>query len=1227
LKGLRHYEKRQKIFHWAKSFDIIALQETFFTKDLESKLKKEWPGTIFNSYTNSSHSRGVSILINSQVDFELTKCICDGNGRMINLEFRHNNNVFQIINVYMPTDTNERKIAFNYLQNNVDYHANVHQVICGDFNSTYRTEDRLSGNLDNTSSIFREYIYSNKLSDLWVMKNPTKKQFSFISSGNSKLQSRIDYFLSNSKVQMQCKKCYIASAPAPDHKAVVMVMSKQDIQRGKGYWKLNNSVLDLKEYKDGITDIFLNTTVEFKDVQLKSLVWDMCKIRFKEFSIEFCTKLKRNKDTEMHNIESKLDNLDKILADTHLDESRRTTLFTERKTLKSQLDSFYICKSRGSYVRSRANWIENGEKSSKYFLSLERLRQENNTITTLFCSQRDQLVSNMQEMLNAAKVYYEHLYSNTSPNNDDIEHYLDNLRFINNLEDDGKDMCEGKVTLKECTEAVNKNLKKNKSPGLDGLSTEFYQTFWHILGNFLVSVYNESFDQGLLPISIRKSVLGLIFKKGEKELLKNYRPISLTNTDYKILAFVLSNRMHNILDNIISPWQTAYVKKRYIGNNIRFVQDIIEYSNLKKINGCLLFLDFQKAFDSVEWDFMFATLKRFNFGDMFIKWISVLYNKPLATVKLNGCLSTTFELKRGVRQGCPVSALLFLLVVEVMAQDVQQNPQIQGIQLTNSANVDIEVKITQYADDTILYLQNPHNANITLNSLSTFSTLSGLKLNKDKTEGLKFGSSRSTLTSDNIKWVENVKCLGIMIGHNHLCNDTFNWKEKLSKIKNVIHSWKMRDLTQIGKITVIKSLIVSKLNFTLMNVDIIHDYIHKLDKIIFEYIWPTKQWVKRNVITNNYIDGGLNMVDLSAKVEAIEAKRMTRLLQHKESLWASIPMFYLNHKLGLNNYWENIKILDKSLYPDLLKMIPGYYSNALMSYSRLKAILDKQHANTQSDEISLNEPLWLNDKISWCGKPLFFKKWMEAGLIYLKDIVRNKKLNLEKVHFSVCSSNLLIERNIMHNVIRNINTLNVKEVLVEPNIEGSQYYNIFKCENSEKPTLSYWRRILYIPDDIKPLFKNKVVNINEVKLKCFNFKMIHGILIHGYRVNKWDKSISPNCRYCFVKHTIEHMIFECILAKNILKKCAFLCNWQDFNLKDIIYGVENFEKNYMLTFVTFTLYKYWLITSKENVCMSIENANKFFLKELNDQISVLNLTCRDKECSILKKLYDAFILL
>jgi len=139
--------------------------------------------------------------------------------------------------------------------------------------------------------------------------------------------------------------------------------------------------------------------------------------------------------------------------------------------------------------------------------------------------------------------------------------------------------------------------------------------------------------------------------------------------------------------------------------------------------------------------------------------------------------------------------------------------------------------------------------------------------------------------------------------------------------------------------------------------------------------------------------------------------------------------------------------------------------------------------------------------------------------------------------------------------------------------------------------------------------------------------MIHGILIHGYRVNKWDKSISPNCRYCFVKHTIEHMIFECILAKNILKKCAFLCNWQDFNLKDIIYGVENFEKNYMLTFVTFTLYKYWLITSKENVCMSIENANKFFLKELNDQISVLNLTCRDKECSILKKLYDAFILL
>ena len=108
-----------------------------------------------------------------------------------------------------------------------------------------------------------------------------------------------------------------------------------------------------------------------------------------------------------------------------------------------------------------------------------------------------------------------------------------------------------------------------------------------------------------------------MFKKGDRTELKNYRPISLSNVDYKILAFALSNRLHKILDTIISPEQTAYVRKRFIGENIRQLQDIIEYN----LPGLVVFLDFEKAFDSLEWNFLFRTLEKFGFKENFVRWI------------------------------------------------------------------------------------------------------------------------------------------------------------------------------------------------------------------------------------------------------------------------------------------------------------------------------------------------------------------------------------------------------------------------------------------------------------------------------------------------------------------------------------------------------------------------------------------------------------------------------
>lgn len=184
----------------------------------------------------------------------------------------------------------------------------------------------------------------------------------------------------------------------------------------------------------------------------------------------------------------------------------------------------------------------------------------------------------------------------------------------------------------------------------------------------------ETFEKGEMCNSMKRAVLTLIFKKGDKCLLKNYRPISLTNYDYKIIAFILANRLQQVIGSLIHHDQSGYIKGRYIGQNSRAIMDIYEYCEKLNLPGVILSLDFQKAFDRLEWNFMFQILEKYNFGHNFIRWIKILYNDPSIIIKNNGWLSKPIKTERGIRQGCPISSLLFILAVEVMSVSIRNNP-------------------------------------------------------------------------------------------------------------------------------------------------------------------------------------------------------------------------------------------------------------------------------------------------------------------------------------------------------------------------------------------------------------------------------------------------------------------------------------------------------------------------------------------------------------------------
>ena len=209
--------------------------------------------------------------------------------------------------------------------------------------------------------------------------------------------------------------------------------------------------------------------------------------------------------------------------------------------------------------------------------------------------------------------------------------------------------------------------------------------------------------------SLRQCVISCL-PKGDKprQFLKNWRPISLLSVVYKIASSALATRLRSILHKLISNSQSGFMQGRFIGENTRLIYDIMHYANKYDIDGLLVLIDFQKAFDSVSWSFMQNTLKFFGFKEQFCQWIKILDTNIKASVQQCGVLSETFNIERGCRQGDPISSFLFLLCAEIMFLMVSNNVSLKGITIDG-----VEYTISEIADDTTLILDGTKTSLLT----------------------------------------------------------------------------------------------------------------------------------------------------------------------------------------------------------------------------------------------------------------------------------------------------------------------------------------------------------------------------------------------------------------------------------------------------------------------------------------------------------------------------------
>ncbi|KAK3567954.1 hypothetical protein QTP86_027414, partial [Hemibagrus guttatus] len=214
---------------------------------------------------------------------------------------------------------------------------------------------------------------------------------------------------------------------------------------------------------------------------------------------------------------------------------------------------------------------------------------------------------------------------------------------------------EGPLVLEELHAALN-TMPGGKAPGIDGLPVEFYKFFWKELGEDLLEVLEKSFRERCLPLSSLRAVITLLPKKGDLQDIKNWRPVSLLCTDYKVMSKALANHLRDIVDSVIQTDQTYCVPNRSIVDNVSLIQDILDISRSLAVNLGLISLDQEKAFDRVEHQYLWKTLEAFGLSPSLIAIMKVLYQDVESVLKINGGLSAPFKVQRGITQGCSLSA-------------------------------------------------------------------------------------------------------------------------------------------------------------------------------------------------------------------------------------------------------------------------------------------------------------------------------------------------------------------------------------------------------------------------------------------------------------------------------------------------------------------------------------------------------------------------------------------
>lgn len=1135
-RGLLDFNKFEKVKEMFKNVDMIILQETNWKDVHVNELRKRWDGEILYNNEDKRYGRGVAFLIRKNTDVGCNVIYKDEAGKCLGVEMKWENNKVIVINVHAPNEEKEKRVFFNFLRRFLMKYNNV--ILMGDFNTALSKIDMADGMVFKTSTGRKELktlMEDFNLVDIWRERHEQKRQYSRRQMvGNFICQTRVDFILCSRNLEGFIDNVKYGETSLSDHKPMYMQLDWCTIKRGPGVWVLNAEVLKRDCYVREIKDLIENEKQDAMYVEDKRLWWENVKFLIKQHTIQYCRLIEKGKRCILNETR---ENLEKELKQNDKD-------MVKIKELEDKLKDLEEKKYEGARLRSKAQYMVEGEKCTKFFFDLER-RKGNSAMIKQVKNESGEVVTDNEDILEEIRKYYKRLFT-TEGGQEDSEEWLKVIKT--KVENKDKDMCDEEIREEEIERAI-KELNKKKSPGIDGLGSEFYLVFKDVLTVILKEVYDDVFMKRQMNLRMSMGLMKVIYKKkGDKADLKNYRPLTMLNTDLKILSKVLANRLKEVMPKIIKTNQAYGVKGRDISDTTLSIKDIISYMKEGKQKGYVISLDFEKAFDRVEHSFLHEVLKRFGFGENFIQWIKILYKGVVTRIKCNGFLTKCFKLTRSVRQGCPLSALLYTLVAEPLGLAIKKEENARGIELEGGVKAE---NIFQYADDTTLILRDLHSVQTALNVVKEFCKKSGGKINEDKTVYMRFGGAPVLTDAFKFKEAKEMKILGILMGEDDKKTSNIMWEGILGNIERTVNLWKLRTLCLKGKVLILNVLVVSKLWYFL-NVTNVPVWVERrLKQCFVEFLWEKKPpRIAYDTLIGAVEKGGLGLMDVVQRKKGMRVKIVKKFLNAElQTPWKKTMLYFLNKcgdfKLGESILWMKTKSW-------MCNELPDFYKELLCAWGGFLKYV--QYVPKERDDI-LNQPLFLNKNIVNNGREMFFKKWWDVGISRVRDVLYEFKKGFLPVQYvidtmeeakedytkqEIINKYEIVKNAIPHDWIVKIERMeqstNVKDVYamigektcVFEQCTLKSFYGVFRDEVFKKPKVNdYWlqRYTDLTEENIWSNMKGKLV---ETKLANSEYLFRHKAIFTDILLHKIGREQSPLCKVCNEENeTFPHLFLNC----------------------------------------------------------------------------------------------------